>query len=86
MNLVIQFIPSFIKISFPDGYYTENGYSTSGEKLRMTHATLLNGTVAGKTTTEYRSNVIYRNNKVDMVLFPGGYATINGSAVNRSDG
>ena len=31
--------------------------------------------------TEYRSNIIYRDGKVDMVLFPGGYATINGSAV-----
>ena len=34
MNLVIQFIPSFIKISFHDGYYTENGYSTSGADAR----------------------------------------------------
>ncbi len=26
-------------------------------------------------------NVIYRNGKVDMVLFPGGYATVNGTTV-----
>ena len=70
-----------LRISFKDGSYTENVYSASGEKLRMTHATSLNGTVTGKTTTEYRGNVIYRDGKVDMVLFPGGYATINGSAV-----
>ena len=31
--------------------------------------------------TDYRGNIIYRDGKVDMVLFPGGYATINGSAV-----
>ena len=30
---------------------------------------------------EYHGNVIYSDGKVDMVLFPGGYATINGSAV-----
>ena len=70
-----------LRISFKDGSYTENVYSASGEKLRMTHATSLNGTVTGKTTTEYRGNFIYRDGKVDMVLFPGGYATINGSAV-----
>ncbi|MDE6511523.1 MAG: hypothetical protein K2L00_05470 [Muribaculaceae bacterium] len=64
-------------ISFSDGSYTENVYSASGEKLRMTHATSLNGTVTGTTTTEYHGNVIYRDGKVDMVLFPGGYATIS---------
>ena len=26
-------------------------------------------------------SLIYRDGKVDMVLFPGGYATINGAAV-----
>ena len=70
-----------LRVSFSDGGYTENVYSASGVKLKTTHATSLNGTVTGKTTTEYRGNVIYRNSKVDMVLFPGGYATINGSAV-----
>ena len=57
-----------MRISFSDGSYTENVYSASGEKRRMTHATSLNGTVTGKTTMEYRGNVIYRDGKVDMVL------------------
>ena len=70
-----------MRISFSDDSYTETTYSASGEKLKTTHATSLNGTVTGKTTTEYRGNFIYRDGKVDMVLFPGGYATINGSAV-----
>ena len=70
-----------LRVSFSDGSYTENVYSATGGKQRMTHVTSLNGTVIGKTTTEYRGNVIYRDGKVDMVLFPGGYATINGSAV-----
>ena len=70
-----------LRVSFSDGGYTENVYSASGVKLKTTHATSLNGTVTGKTTTEYRGNVIYRDGKVDMVLFPGGYATVNGTAV-----
>ena len=37
--------------------------------------------IAGMTKLEYHGPVIYRNGKVDMVRFPGGYATINGSAV-----
>lgn len=45
-----------MRFSFSDESYTENVYSASGEKLRMTHATSLNGTVTGKTTTEYRGN------------------------------
>ncbi|MDE6547932.1 MAG: hypothetical protein K2L22_02945, partial [Muribaculaceae bacterium] len=53
----------------------------SGEKLKTTHTTAVNGKVTGQTTTEYRGNVIYRDGKVDMVLFPGGYATIDGNAV-----
>ena len=35
----------------------------------------------GQSTVEYHGPVIYRDGKVDMVLFPGGYATINGTAV-----
>ena len=70
-----------LRVSFSDGGYTENVYSASGVKLKTTHATSLNGTVTGTTTTEYRGNVIYRDGKVDMVLFPGGYATINGTSV-----
>ncbi|MDE5794742.1 MAG: hypothetical protein K2I08_08475 [Muribaculaceae bacterium] len=32
-------------------------------------------------STDYRGNVIYSDGKVDMVLFPGGYATIKGTSV-----
>ena len=70
-----------LRVSFSDGSYTENVYSATGEKLRMTHVTSLNGTVIGKAITEYRGNVIYRDGKVYMVLFAGGYATIDGTAV-----
>ena len=37
--------------------------------------------LAGQEKIEYRGPVIYRNGKIDMVLFPGGYATISGSTV-----
>ncbi len=37
--------------------------------------------VMAQSTTEYHGPIIYRDGKVDMVLFPGGYATVNGSAV-----
>lgn len=60
--------------------------------LRRTHDTALNAAsamndiyddmdfAASSTTsvTEYHGNVIYHDAKVDMVLFPGGYATILG--------
>ncbi|MDE6769012.1 MAG: hypothetical protein K2J78_04715 [Muribaculaceae bacterium] len=70
-----------LRISFSDGSYSENVYSASGEKLKSTHTTLQNGILIGKTTMEYRGNIIYRDGKVDMVLFPGGYATVSGSSV-----
>ncbi|MDE6481147.1 MAG: hypothetical protein K2L45_12860 [Muribaculaceae bacterium] len=35
----------------------------------------------GLTKTEYHGPVIYRNGIVDMVLFPGGYATISGATI-----
>lgn len=35
----------------------------------------------GQETLEYHGPVIYRNGKIDMVLFPGGYATISGTTV-----
>ena len=35
----------------------------------------------GISTTQYHGPVIYRNGTVEMLLFPGGYATINGAAV-----
>ncbi len=37
--------------------------------------------IVGMTKIEYHGPVIYRNGKIDMVRFPGGYATVNGSAV-----
>ena len=40
------------RINFADGSYTENIYSSAGEKLKMTHSTSVNGIVAGKTSTE----------------------------------
>ena len=69
------------RVSFSGAPCTENVYPASGKKLKTTLATSLNGTVAGKTTTEYHVNIIYRDGKLDMFLFSGGYATINGSAV-----
>ena len=68
-----------VRIDFADGSYTENVYSATGEKLKATHVTMLNGTISAKTTMEYRGNVIYKNGKVDMVLIPGGYAAPSGS-------
>ncbi len=37
--------------------------------------------ITGFSTTEYHGPVIYRDSKVDKVLFPGGYATVSGSTV-----
>ena len=82
-------------IIYTGGASTYNVYSASGEKLRtrhsdgMTHPPVPDYGATGQSTTtppwiqniEYHGNVIYSDGKVDMVLFPGGYATINGSAV-----
>ena len=82
-------------IIYTGGASTYNVYSASGEKLStrhsdgMTHPPVPDYGATGQSTTtppwiqniEYHGNVIYRDGKVDMVLFPGGYATINGSAV-----
>ncbi|MDE6522562.1 MAG: hypothetical protein K2L17_07080 [Muribaculaceae bacterium] len=84
-----------LRISYASGAYTDNVYSASGKKLRTQHGNGMahlpaqdyDGTVQLATTPpwiqriEYRGNVIYRDGKVDMVLFPGGYATINGTVV-----
>ncbi len=48
--------------------------------LESTEAAASTG-VTGTSTTEYRDNLIYRNGKLDMVLLPGGYATVSGSTV-----
>ncbi len=37
--------------------------------------------VAVLSTTEYHGPVIYKDGAIDMVLYPGGYATVSGSAV-----
>ena len=34
-----------------------------------------------RSTVEYHGPVVYRNGNVDMVLFPGGYATVSGTTV-----
>lgn len=73
MNLLV--------INHSNDVYTENFYSASGEKLKATHATSLSGSITGRTTAEYGGNVIYRDGKVDMILFPCGYATIDGTTV-----
>ena len=80
-----------MRISFTDGSITENVYSESGEKLITRYSGILTSPMIPDSqtspvphliqTVEYHGNVIYRDGKVDMVLFPGGYATINGSAV-----
>ena len=80
-----------MRISFTDGSITENVYSESGEKLISRYSGTLTSPMIPDSqtspvphliqTVEYHGNVIYRDGKVDMVLFPGGYATINGSAV-----
>ena len=80
-----------MRISFTDGSITENVYSESGEKLITRYSGTLTSPMLPDSqtspvphliqTVEYHGNVIYRDGKVDMVLFPGGYATINGSAV-----
>ena len=57
IKLIESFYDRFgnpIRISFSDGSYTENVYPASGENLKSTHATSFNGTVTGKTTTEYQ--------------------------------
>ena len=55
-----------LRVSFSDGGYTENVYSATGEKLRMTHATSLNGTAV---TFHYYTQDYLGNNR----------AVINGS-------
>ena len=80
-----------MRISFTDGSITENVYSESGEKLITRYSGTLTSPMIPDSqtspvphliqTVEYHGNVIYRDGKVDMVLFPGGYATIDGTAV-----
>ena len=75
------------KIVFTNGNTTEYVYSSTGEKLRTTHKTAIDGiTVAlnGKDNlkdsdflsedkTDYHGCFIYENDKLDKVLYQGGY-------------
>ena len=79
------------KIVFTNGNTTEYVYSSTGEKLRTTHKTAIDGiTVAlnGKDNlkdsdflsedkTDYHGSFIYENGKLDKVLYPGGYVQKN---------
>ena len=79
------------KIVFTNGNTTEYVYSSTGEKLRTTHKTAIDGiTVAlnGKDNlkdndflsedkTDYHGSFIYENGKLDKVLFQGGYVQKN---------
>ena len=79
------------KIVFTNGNTTEYVYSSTGEKLRTTHKTAIDGiTVAlnGKDNlkdsdflsedkTDYHGSFIYENGKLDKVLFLGGYVQKN---------
>ena len=75
-----------LRTGFSGGGYTENTYSATGEKLKTilgvpVTSTGSSLTAMGRTVMTYRGNVVYRNGIVDMVLFPGGYATVSGSTV-----
>ena len=75
------------KIVFTNGNTTEYVYSSTGEKLRTTHKTAIDGiTVAlngndnlkdddflSEDKTDYHGSFIYENGKLDKVLFQGGY-------------
>ena len=67
-----------VRIDFADGSYTENVYSATGEKLKATHVTMLNGTISAKTTMEYRGNMIYEDGRLNKILVDGGYVDYNG--------
>ncbi|MDE6553354.1 MAG: hypothetical protein K2K98_10460 [Muribaculaceae bacterium] len=67
-----------VRIDFADGSYSENVYSATGEKLKATHVTMLNGTISAKTTMEYRGNKIYEDGKLNKILVDGGYVDYNG--------
>ncbi len=86
------------KIVFTNGNITEYVYSSTGEKLRTTHKTAIDGiTVAlnGKDNlkdsdflsedkTDYHGSFIYENGKLDKVLYPGGYAIMAEKAVEAN--
>ncbi len=57
----------------------ETELEAEGESTETTAADLTSD--IAQDVTEYHGPVIYRNGAVDMVLFPGGYATIIVTAV-----
>ncbi len=83
------------KIVFTNGNTTEYVYSSTGEKLRTTHKTAIDGiTVAlnsndnlknddflSEDKTDYHGSFIYENGKLDKVLYPGGYVKKNVSRI-----
>lgn len=54
--------------------FDEGTYSVQADDMKIAGA-------GGQSTIEYHGPVIYRDSKVDMALFPGGYATVSGSTV-----
>ncbi|MDE6379592.1 MAG: hypothetical protein K2L11_03895 [Muribaculaceae bacterium] len=70
-----------LEISYGNGGSTQNVYSATGEKLKATHTVGISsasGSSLMKKTVAYHGPVVYSGSKVDMVLFPGGYATVEG--------
>ncbi|MDE6480872.1 MAG: hypothetical protein K2L45_11465 [Muribaculaceae bacterium] len=64
----------FTKLNDAAIIFDEGIYSVQADDMNIV------GISAGS-TVEYHGNIIYRNGTVDMILFPGGYATINGNSV-----
>ena len=83
------------KIVFTNGNTTEYVYSSTGEKLRTTHKTAIDGiTVAlnsndnlkdddflSEDKTDYHGSFIYENGKLDKVLYQGGYVEMLGGSL-----
>ncbi|MBO4598630.1 MAG: hypothetical protein J5676_12290 [Bacteroidaceae bacterium] len=86
------------KIVFTNGNTTEYVYSSTGEKLRTTHKTAIDGiTVAlnsndnlkdddflSEDKTDYHGSFIYENGKLDKVLYPGGFAIMTEKAAEAN--
>lgn len=59
-------------IVFGDGNSISYSYDATGKKLRTTH--IMDGVT---TTTDYCGNVFYENGVAQMLLFEGGYISLN---------
>ena len=75
-----------LRTDFTGGGYIQNVYSATGERLKSVRSVRMvdPGTSLGftaRTTLQYLGPVVYKDGKVDMALFPGGYATVDGTAV-----